>query len=362
MDKKKILIVSRAFYPIIAPRAFRATELAKEFARQGHEVVALIHMNSYDYSEFSKKYNIRIRDFVKGKWFDIPKKNGRFFSLLKGCLKYFFIFPDIQLVNLIRKALLKENGYDLLISVAIPYPVHWGVAMAIKKNSNLTKIWVADCGDPFMGNKEQKIQYPFYFKLVEKWFCNKPNFIAVPIKAAINAYPKGCRKKIRIIPQGFRFEKKNNVIVNNEIPTFAYAGTLKKNIRDPRNFLDFLINQRIDFKFVVHTRDVSFFLPYISKLRQKMEIHDYIPREKLLEKMKRMDFLVNFENREKIQRPSKLIDYALTHRPILNINSTNTDWKVAKEFLNGNYHNSLKIQNLSQFKIQNVSKQFLYLL
>ena len=34
--KKRILIVSRSFYPDNSPRAFRTAELSKEFARQGH--------------------------------------------------------------------------------------------------------------------------------------------------------------------------------------------------------------------------------------------------------------------------------------------------------------------------------------
>jgi hypothetical protein len=37
-DRKKILIVSRSFYPMNSPRSFRTTELVKEFARQGHMI------------------------------------------------------------------------------------------------------------------------------------------------------------------------------------------------------------------------------------------------------------------------------------------------------------------------------------
>jgi hypothetical protein len=38
MLKKKLLIVTHGFYPEQSPRSFRATELAKEFCRQGHQV------------------------------------------------------------------------------------------------------------------------------------------------------------------------------------------------------------------------------------------------------------------------------------------------------------------------------------
>jgi hypothetical protein len=362
MSKKKILIVSRAFYPMIAPRSYRATELAKEFAQQGHEVVALIHKRDHDYSEFIQENNIEIRDFVNGNWYDIKSHNNIFNQLLKGALKYFFLFPDIQLVHLVKNALKRESGYDLLISIAIPYPVHWGVAKAIKKNRNLTKVWIADCGDPFIGNKEQKIKFPFYFRFVENWFCNKPDYISVPLEAAINAYPKTCRRKIRVIPQGYKFEKDSSIFVKNPVPTFAYAGSLSKGVRDPGSFLEFLKRQTTEYKFIVYTRDVSLFKPYISSLTSRIEIVDYIPRDKLLTELKKMDFLVNFENRDKVQSPSKLIDYALTQRPILSVSSDNMDWKIAQEFLCGNYKNAYIVPNISNYNIENVSKQFLDLL
>ena len=42
MDNKRILIVGRTFFPEQSPRSFRTTELAKEFARQGHQVEVLL--------------------------------------------------------------------------------------------------------------------------------------------------------------------------------------------------------------------------------------------------------------------------------------------------------------------------------
>ena len=45
MDKKKILIVGRTFFPEQSPRSFRTTELAIELAKQGHEVHVLLPNN-----------------------------------------------------------------------------------------------------------------------------------------------------------------------------------------------------------------------------------------------------------------------------------------------------------------------------
>ena len=58
----KILIVSGCFYPTNAPRAFRTTELVKEFGRLGHSVRVYFPENNYNYSEFIKKH--RLNNFV----------------------------------------------------------------------------------------------------------------------------------------------------------------------------------------------------------------------------------------------------------------------------------------------------------
>lgn len=73
-----------------------------------------------------------------------------------------------------------------------------------------------------------------------------------------------------------------------------------------------------------------------------------------------MDFLVNFDNNTGVQQPSKLIDYALTGRPIINVYGE-LDEKVILEFLAGNYENSYKTPNMEKYKIENVVDEFLSL-
>jgi glycosyltransferase involved in cell wall biosynthesis len=364
MDKKKILIVSRSFYPIIAPRSFRATELAIEFAKQGHEVTILTHKRKIDYTKFEDKHNLIIKDFVKGKWNDIQGKNI-LIKAFKFFLKYIFLFPDIQLVTLLKKELKDYTGYDSVISVAFPYPVHWGVALAKKRNPKLCGTWIADCGDPFMGNKELKLKYPFYFRFVENWFCKKPDYLTVPIKEAIRAYPSFCRKKIKVIPQGFNFEesKNKNNKPNNPIPTFAYAGLLSKGIRDPCEFLEYLCTKNnYSFKFILYTKSSSIVEPYKNRLGDKLEIRDYLPREQLLKELSTMDFLVNFENKNSVQRPSKLVDYYFTGRPVISVNTSKSNKKVIDEFLIGNYTNKMIISDIDRHDIKNVANQFIELI
>ncbi len=363
MDKKRILIVSRAFYPTIAPRSFRATELAKELARQGHNVTVLTHKHQFDYNEFEKTHHLRTEDFVKGKWSIINGKNI-FIKGLQFLLNYFFLFPDIQLSPLLKKHLQNKSGYDLLISIAVPYPVHWGVALAKKKNTKLCKVWIADCGDPFMGNKEQIFKHPFYFKYVENWFCKRADYLTVPIKEAVNAFPDFCKHKIKVIPQGFNFGKitTSNENITNPFPIFVYAGALSKGIRDPSEFMEYLCSKtNQDFKFIIFTKSVSIIEPYKTILKEKLEIRDYIPREQLLSELRQMDFLVNFENKNIVQSPSKLIDYALIGRPVISIQPFALNKQVVDEFLTSDYSNQFVISDIEQYNIVNVANQFLNL-
>ena len=53
MNHKKVLIVCCWFYPVNSPRAFRAAELAKELAFQGHDVTVLTPKNEEIHNEYS---------------------------------------------------------------------------------------------------------------------------------------------------------------------------------------------------------------------------------------------------------------------------------------------------------------------
>ena len=61
IDRKKILLVSSAFYPEISPRSFRATELAKEFCRRGHDVTVISKFREHDYSDILNEFRMDFR-------------------------------------------------------------------------------------------------------------------------------------------------------------------------------------------------------------------------------------------------------------------------------------------------------------
>jgi len=341
----------------------RTTELAKEFGRQGHEVLVYIPDQGYDYSDFMKVHPVQIKYLGKLSYKEIQLKGTRvglfLRRMIRRALGLLFEYPGIELMFKVSKQLKKESGFDLLISIAVPFPIHWGVAKARSGKHRIAETWVADCGDPYMGETTDTFRKPFYFKYIEKWFCRKADFITIPFEGARSAYYQEFHPKIRVIPQGFRldhialpdYKKKAGC------PVFAYAGGFIPGRRDPSRMLDFLLEANVKFEFIVYTSDPSLLLPYQQSLGEKLVIREYIPREDLLVILSGMDFLVNFDNNTHTQLPSKLIDYAITGRPVLNISSA-TDYSVLLEFFQGNYAGKMDLAPPGDYDIRTVVEKF----
>lgn len=367
----KVLIIAYLIYPDQTPRANRATELAKEFVRQGHEVTLYGVLGKYDYTNFEKDNSLTIRNLGRNIFSRINSdgffQNKEYYitRFLQKPLGKLFHFPLVFLAWLTYKALRRENkNTDLLITVANPYPIHWGAALYRTLHANKKKkmTWVADCGDPYTGNPLKN--HIFYLKYTEKWFCRKADFLTIPIEEARPAYFQEFWDKIHVIPQGFRFNEisTDGLYQENKQPTFIYAGGLFLKFRDPRPLLDYLSTLKTDFRFIIYTQNQAFIQPYKERLKDKLIINSYIPRHELLIEMSKADFLVNFENGTSLQMPSKLIDYAITKRPILSLDSNKElDKNTVNQFLIGDYTNQLIINNMEQYDIKNVVNEFIKL-
>lgn len=366
MKPLNIVIVTEVIYPRIAPRSFRATELAKDLSKKGHRVTLIASLGKYNYTDFEEKYQIEVKNLGVSR-FSTKNSDGKIHLPLwkKGVI--FFLhklldFPDICLCSKVKRAILNEPKFDMLITIAVPHPVHWGAAMIDDKNKNF-KIWISDCGDPYMGNSFAKPL--FYFKYMEKKWCKKTDYITVPIKEARLSYYKEFKDKIHVIPQGFDFSETQLEKYNkNSIPTFMYTGFFYSKKRDPSEFLKYISNLKVDFRFIVYTSNDSILRPFYSKLKEKLIVKKPVDREKLFAEMSKADFLLNIKNEGVgTQVPSKLIDYHLSRRPILEISSAfnENEEKIFLEFLSGEYEHKKVIYNIEQYDIQNVSNQFLNL-
>lgn len=369
--KKNILLVSSAFYPELSPRSFRATELAREFYRQGHQVTVITKNRDYDYSGFLKEFSIALKMYRESVFPRIPETIKGPFSpvarIMSRVLSVLFEYPAIEEMFLVHKMLKDENGYDLMISFAVPFPVHWGVARITSGKNSVSKTWIADCGDPYMFARLDRFRKPFYFKLQETRFCRRCDYITIPFDNMRNQFYQEFRSKIRVIPQGFNMA---DIVLHegphlNERPVFIFAGSIIPGKRDLALLLDFLALLPKDFLFIIYTNQRDWFAKYTNILGGKLLINDYIDRLSLIFEMSKADFLVNVDtihddhsNVEAV--PSKLIDYALSNRPILNIHSAHLDKELVLEFLERNYSRQRKVEK-SQFDIRSVTAKFLAL-
>lgn len=366
-EKKNIILVTNGFYPEISPRSYRATELAREFCRQGHKVTVISKYRDFDYGDFLYEFPLTFRMYDKLRFPRIREFKKRPLSFISKALSRimltFFEYPGIEEMFKVRKILKYEKDYDLMISFAVPYPIHWGVAWSITKKHKISEVWVADCGDPYMGDVLDSFRHPFYFKYLEKWFCRRADFITIPVKSAITGYYPEFHHKIRIIPQGFDFNLKRvkSEEVQNEIPTFAYAGGFLKGIRDPEPLMKYLSGLDFPFRFLVFTNTPELLDPYREKLNGKLEVSGFIPREQLMKMLYGMSFLINFDNNTSLNVPSKLIDYALADRPVLNIKREFNSDEV-KAFLEGDYRYRMSLPDPEHYHIRNISKLFLDLM
>ena len=247
-----ISIVCGYYYPQNTPRAFRAAELAEEFARRGYNVKVYTLTGGGDYSSYTQKTKVKIVNLGNSK-LGMPDTFGKsnrslFVRALVKIFSRLLFLPYIELVWMIRDniAVITE-GADLIISIAHPYSTHWGIALSKKKVNNFP-LWISDCGDPFMGDPFEK--YPFYFKCLEKKWGKETDYITIPIEEGRAAYYPEVRDKIRIIPQGFRLDPISACSANNVVPTFAYAGAFYPNQRDPREFLDYQLKPILSLSFI----------------------------------------------------------------------------------------------------------------
>ena len=366
---KRILIISGSFYPENSPRSFRTTELAKELAAQDHDVTVYFPQNGYDYSNFASESNLTIKNMGDLRCKNISIRGNKLSSLFRRGLARFllllFEYPGIEFYFKVTSLLKHEKGYDLLISVAVPFPIHWGVAKARIKKNNIAKVWVADCGDPYMGCKTDSFNKFFYFRYVERWFCRKADYISVPNEDHFGQYYKEFVPKLRAIPQGFKFEDSNvyKGEILHEVPTFAFAGVLLKESRDPTELLKYLVTKDEDFKFILYTESHHLLEPFREALGQKLEIRSYILREELIFVLSQMDFLLNIEFHSSVgsNSPSKLIDYAIAQRPVLSLSMENLNTQLVDEFLKRDYRGKFELKDVDRFRIENVASQFLHL-
>jgi hypothetical protein len=241
----------------------------------------------------------------------------------------------------------------------LPFSVHFGVYFAQLFNKNIANLFIADYGDPFSMNPNSSSVIYYHHRWIEKLVLKKFDYVIVPInegKVAFSTFKENTH--IKVIPQGLDFSRiRLEKYQKNKIISFAYAGVFYRKIRNPDNFFHFLVKKtaHIDFKFTVFTNvndsDTMYFInKYKKQLGEKLEVVNLLPREKCIYRLSSFDFLVNIENLNGVQQPSKLIDYTLAKRPIFNFSQAEIDYTKLNKMLRGDLTGNLNGIDLKKYR------------
>lgn len=341
------------------------TELCKQFCRDGHDVTVVTPLTEKGF-ELGQQLGFQLIDL--GLPFpEISRKGANWLTckirhFLSRGLQVLTEYPQITWAVRVIQAIRDLEGFDLMVSCATPHPVHWGVAWARGKTKRIAKVWVADCGDPFMMSYLDTFRHPFYFAIPEKFFCRRADFISVPsISLREKFYPEFFDKLVEI-PQGINPDEFS--VCKAELPLrpirFAYAGMFIPRVRDPSAFLEYLCwRTDIDFEFNVYTGTPQHIRLYKERLGEKLQIKAPIPRHDVVYELSKHHFLVNIGFDPKTTLPSKLMDYWIAGRPILGLENYNQlDKKKVDDFLSGDYSGAFTIENPDRFRIDRVANKF----
>jgi hypothetical protein len=177
--------------------------------------------------------------------------------------------------------------------------------------------------------------------MIEGLILKQFQFISIPHAQALSTYLNfKKRSQIKIIPQGVNRENYTQQTwkAHPDKVRFAYAGRFFLDIRNPESLFQFLESVTQNFEFTIYTslQDqliIDMLNKYNLRLNNRLIIHHFIPRQQLIYELSGYDFLINMNNTRANQSPSKQLDYALTGRPVLNINQDNLHLPIFQDFL-----------------------------
>lgn len=373
----KIAILTAVFHPELHPRAFRAYELAKEYAIQGHdvEVFLLTRIKGFDYEQLSQELHIKItilplytRELGAENIFQQTNPLLRWIHWgYRWLLEYLLAGNLFAYSTRIAECLKHEmQQKDMVIALSTPFMNLLGLAKYVHAHKAQSKtIYIADSGDPFYYSQQTK--RALYFKWVEKWVYRHFDYLSIPTSDAIPAYvPLIPKEKIQIIPQAFNMRDVHlSPAPTSDIPTFAYAGVFYQDIRNPEFLFKHLCTLTEDFRFHVYLRHrdphiTSVLDKYQKQLGEKLIIHYSVKRTDLLYRLSECHFLINISNTTSTQLPSKLIDYGITKRPVYSFDKQSFNPQVFTAFMHGDYTHAMPI-DIRPYDIEVVTKQFLEL-
>jgi len=364
----KILIVCYAYAPVLNARAFRWTALAEALAAAGARV-DVVTAWSPGLARAGEEHGVHVtrvgsrlvgtfraalrgdRSAAGAGASSAPARIGRVKAALARAAKApwrAIAWPDPSALWYFRARaavarLIEAHRHDALVTVGPPFtPLLVGYRLAGAPP------WLVDLGDPFSFATEAPPNnvrlYRGLNRAFERRVFARAAVVSVTTEATraryAEAFPESAAKLVVIPPllstpgapaAGGRFFAGDGRL------RLLYVGTLYRRIRRP----DFLLAlfgglegtplwPRAELHFV---GDVSECLPRLTarpeRVGTKLFLHGPQPRAAVFAAMREADVLVNIGNDTAYQLPSKVVEYAATGKPVVNIARRDDDSSAA---------------------------------
>jgi len=368
-----VLVISEQFPPASSPRAIRWGAIAQAWAREGDRVDVICadhgHSGTGSRSERLRVYPVGGR--TVSRWRRRLQRPSRVPSAAAAqpvveqpsCWPGNVLRPLAQTARWLKNhswkhvhwpdsaclwamaarrrasRLLAEQQYDALVTVSNPYSCHLVGLAARNQQSRLP--WLVDLGDPFSELTAEPVNnlrlYRAANRRLERRVLQAADHVSVTTPETASSYARQFPQaagKLHVIPPVLVLPNCQQVLcagngrsANRRPRRLVYAGSLYRSIRNPRGLLQLFARlltlpetQDLELHFYGRTEDCSQeFQPYRSLLGRKILIHGSVDRTIVWEQMNAAHALINLGNATTTQLPSKIIEYAATGRPIINV-------------------------------------------
>jgi glycosyltransferase involved in cell wall biosynthesis len=372
----KRLIISYSYQPLIGPRSFRWTTIAEHWYRQGMHVDVIaaarrglaaketvngvrVHRVGGTLVErlrstLSKSDPYAKKELQQDATSHNPSRPGMLGSLAArtasavhhGVWKHIW-WPDVRCLwyfAVVRQAaqLVAEHHYDGMVTSSPLFTAHVAGYRLKKKYSGIK--WLVDIGDPFCFAEDDlpnnRRLYGSWNYTFERRVFNRADSISVTTRQTAAQYaslfPESA-DRIAVLPPLVSDHPASNgtapVFPDDDKIRLMFAGSLYRHNRRPdfmlrllNSLLETSLKGRLELHFFGNTENCAeSFVPYEHLLNDKIFVHGLVGRDRALLAMEESDVLVNISNNTRYQLPSKVVEYANTGKPVINVAGIEND-------------------------------------
>ncbi len=370
--RKSVVIVTFSYWPVANARALRWTSLAEAWAQAGlavcvvcawqkgrpaEETVNGVQIHRVGLAPIEKLRGLlasqRTEPAVRG---DEPPSGARapgarilaaIVRLGRGLWREIY-WPDTTCLWYLparRKVseLVAAARPDALVSVS---PTFTAVAVGYRalRRAATRPRWLVDLGDPFSFLEEAPPNNPRLYRRLnyrfERSCLHAADAVAVTNPATRERYAElfpESAGKLAVIPPLLSLSDLPAPSVADDRIRLVFLGTLYRSIRRPDFLLALLaalraapLGPRLELHIFGDASEcrssIDRHAPLLGRL---LFLHGTVPRPRALQALADASVLVNLGNVTSYQLPSKLVEYAATGKPILNIAASASDSSTA---------------------------------